>query len=100
MQQAIDILDKMIKSFDDAIDNLCEKWDWDVSTQQGIRYFLKQAKSRIQALWDGWIPVTERKPKQMQEIDYTDWKWVFLWYYTWFGSDITYWRERPLPPKQ
>ncbi len=94
MQQAIDILDRL----EDKVRKQQAMTNYTEWVQNWAIHYLREARKEIQALWDGWIPVTERKPKKMQEVDFSDWKNVWLWYYDGFTNSVTHWRERPLPP--
>ena len=96
-QQAIDILDEMYKN-----------WPTNISDPYNIA--IKEAKYRIQALWDGWIPVTERLPEEWLEINVFDWDdvyscnysdWYFRHSYEYSSKEfwITHWQPLPLPPK-
>lgn len=111
-QQAIDILDEMIKDIEKLypIDGLLKA----TSTRWSLES-LQEAKSRVQALWDGWTPVTEKLPK-IPDNDYLvavknknkeDWIfildiWVFSSDWVWWKSntweDVTHWMPLPLPP--
>ena len=62
----------------------------------------------IQALWDGWIPVTERLHKPL--INHIVWHhdWMTLWAYhdwVWYWDslqhlyNVTHWMPLPLPPQ-
>lgn len=109
MQQAIDYINKKIEKYSKVVSDMDIKYIWNEIKYTYHGWFdhwyanwkltaLEDMKDELQALWDGWIPVTERKPKKMQEVDFSDWKNVWLWYYDGFTNSVTHWRERPLPP--
>ena len=97
-QQAIDILDEMIEE----ANNPWNKWESKHKTA------LKEAKSRIQALWDGWIPVTERLPDFTWEVftyrnnNIAKWFFVSSWPEKphFFEDYVTHWMPLPLPPNK
>lgn len=67
-QQAIDILDTLILSWKE----LKEKFvipDSKCYTLDDMTEMLEEAKSRIQALWDGWILWNDEKPVAKQLIN-------------------------------
>lgn len=69
---------------------------------------LEEAKSRIQALWDGWIPVTERLPEEWCYLAFSDgimyvtatWNDSIFWNAWEIVSWVTHWMNLPNPPKQ
>jgi len=69
MQQAIDILKAMKRKAE------IKRWTWCWYMIETI----DEAIHKIEALWDGWIPVTERLPEHWIEVlaFYTNeyWKW-------------------------
>ena len=79
MTTAIDILDEMINELMKLSTSNFHKKD--------PILLIEEAKSRIQALWDGWIPVTERLPENYlpvnivyQQQNYPDKKDVSTWF--------------------
>jgi len=98
MCKCSEILDEMIKETQKNINDRHHTDTTWMNFDTCVSNILSLAKLKIQALWDGWILVTERKPKKMQEVDFSDWKNVWLWYYDGFTNSVTHWRERPLPP--
>ena len=111
MQQAIDILERIKLELSCWIDpNHC--------TVQFAQTILDQWIRRIQSLWDGWIPVTERLPENSNDILL---RWIFwyvntaIWRYhhtgeNWFvlpntvgfykTENVTHWMPLPNSPKQ
>lgn len=77
MQQAIDILDEMIKESQDFIDNHPLTPVWLKYSDDRIAT-LKQAKSRIQARLDWWIPV-ETPPEK---------EWIYLTYWDDLNNNV------------
>ena len=113
MQQAIDILDEMIELEHDKLNDLNPLWK--VKQLKERKSVLEKAKSRIQALWDGWIPVMERLPEKewrylticnfwsdnVEIASYTLWKWTFS--DSWWSipnENVTHWMPLPNSPKQ
>ena len=78
-KQAIKIIDEMINDSQKSIDNdpLSPRW---LELSEISIAILNQAKSRIESLWDGWIPVTERLPEK---------DWMFYWYF-WIVDKLHY----------
>lgn len=95
MQQAIDILDYMIENYSGI--------NW---VYHEVYDALEEAKSRIQVLGDGWIPVTERLPNEKEQvIVYQEWRdhWSINVIKV-IKQDLTrpifsHWMPLPLPPK-
>ena len=108
MQQVIDILDEMIRDAEKSM--YPDKW------QLGMKEFnvfscwkasLEIAKSRIQALWDGWIPVTEKLPEEISNsriLTSEDWVIRVAIYDRWWIREdnenlcyFDFWMPLPLP---
>ena len=110
----------------DRLNNLKNRTDrdyefaWD--SQRSYDKWQIDILEEIQALWDGWISVSERFPtytgtfpeeyvmvynwKKVFEALFTEdtnWNWTF-WTTDensdWFYKDITHWMPLPLPPKK
>lgn len=83
MQKVIDILDEMMEEHKKVLKN---EWMCDYDIDNTIRSnILNEAKSRIQALWDWWISVTE-SPKDMELVAVWNNKWkkpMFAYFYKW-----------------
>lgn len=111
MQQAIQILDEMMEER--------TPYKEDIPLHKTLWYevchwwyiALEEAKSRIQALWDGWIPVTKRLPSvwwtylvyywdSVYDCNFEDNRFVIYndWYK--YFQNVTHWMPLPLPPKQ
>lgn len=105
MQQAIDILDEMIKETQKNINDRHHTDTTWMNFDTCESNILSLAKLKIQALWDWWIPVEERLP----EWELTEYL-VFTNYWTievstFYDlkfiqpfSEVTHWMELPLQP--
>ena len=100
-QEIIQILDDIAK---ESIESFWESIGTDVYPT-----WISTAKERIQTLWDGWIPVTDRLPELFNDVlvFWDGWMCVDnLWnrhtYKNWFSrhTDVTHWMPLPNPPKQ
>lgn len=106
MQQAISILDEMIYRINNSNKKILPEMAYDCMIVS-----LEEAKSRIQALGDGWIKVTERFPDT--EILALWFQWEYhIWYVSKYENDdgyfcewedtilddVTHWMPLPLPP--
>lgn len=102
---AIAVLDEiMIEANNISIEQWCSEIDYD------YRQLLQKAKSRIQALWDGWIPVTEDMERNKLYLLYAIEWFYFIWYYDWASNNYcrdwsdwelviaTHYKPLPLPP--
>ena len=106
-QQAIEIIEEMIKE----IKNRRPMWQYEHWYVKWAIAEIEEAKSRIQALWDGWIPVTKRLPSvwwtylvyywdSVYDCNFEDNRFVIYndWYK--YFQNVTHWMPLPLPPKQ
>ena len=87
-----------------------EDWDDSPDIHEISDWIESEVKSRIQALWDGWIPLTEGKPtNQWDYLVKIKWRWVEVKYATVYfkecgiefqNADVTHWMPLPLPPNK
>ena len=129
MQQAIDYINKKIEKYSKVVSDMDKKYIWNEIKYTYHGWFdhgyakwkltaLEDMKDEVQALWDGWIPVTERLPEEDEETELilaNKGRWmVFSWFYdeNWFYTIdweddrehkserfVDYWMPLPLPPK-
>lgn len=114
MQQAIlDLIDKHIY----WLSVVNKEWEPQEEYHSEWQLSLMKLRKDVVALWDGWIPVTERKPPHLKEskfwtdygeviwkrvIEYKNW-WVDSEHYidkNWKYFTPSHWQPLPLPPKQ
>ena len=99
-QEIIQILDDIAK---ESIESFWESIGTDVYPT-----WISTAKERIQSLWDGWIPVTERLPEEWCYLAFSDgimyvtatWNDSIFWNAWEIVSWVTHWMNLPNPPKQ
>ena len=103
-QEIIQILDDIAK---ESMESFWESIGTDIYPT-----WISTAKERIQALWDGWIPVSETLPEFWWEYIVTRESWVVStleydsrwWHWEWqepmYWSRPTHWMNLPNPPKQ
>ena len=107
--QAIDILDEMIQQLELKRDYRADNDQYTIDVWQK---YLGEARKLIQALWDGWIPVTERLPDEWMSVlmfvEYPDksdnilFDRFYLAKTVWRNDDkvrVTKWKE-VLPPNK
>lgn len=104
-QQAIDRvkerLSKYLKRTDDS-DKSYDNWYCKA---------LEHTLEDLQALWDGWIPVTEDTERNKLYLLYAIEWFYFIWYYDWASNNYcrdwsdwelviaTHYKPLPLPPQ-
>ena len=110
MQQAIDILDRL----EDKVRKQQAMTNYTEWVQNWAIHYLREAGKEIQALWDGWIPVTERLPPTDNSVLcfgdyifiglYSHIPWIpwahFQIQHTWETKRANLWMPLPNSPKQ
>jgi len=94
----IQILEEMIEKYSEDP----TVWDWsldysvEVSIQDARQSILEEAKSRIQAIGDGWISVSDRLPEEKEVILFYDDTGIvhfgkFMWNARWKSNYDVVW---------
>ena len=92
-----------------VLDEMIQELDFDFDSEKEL---LEQAKSRISALWDGWIDVNEKHPEENnwnRILAYDEWTrndviTATLYRWEWLRDDnekicfFDLWQPLPLPP--